>query len=148
MKTYDSSSTITAYVQKRDNGMIINHEGMATSEGKLLEIIPVITDPYGQPFTLPPVVYHVPNELMGYYDDRPMAMPQQFFMGERISIQGSNAALNVRVTFLVRLLEASPSAGIDVATVDIDAVKALIDAIKAGSTQAPSPPSQPWRRWS
>lgn len=103
-----------------------------TSEGKLLEIIPIISDDNGVPYMLPPVIWHVPNWLAGYQDSHPIPTPTTMWMGHVLDIPGSNSARNHRLTFQVRILEDSPSSGIQAATVDASAVNALVEAIKNG----------------
>lgn len=100
------------------------------SEGKLLEIIPIIMDPGGQPMMLPPVVYQVPNFMLGYMDHHACAWPYQFHMNERIYIPGSRSSSQHALSFQVRIMEDQPgSVPATVATVDAAAVKLLMDAI-------------------
>lgn len=100
------------------------------SEGKLLEIIPLIFSPVGEPLTLPPVVYRVPNWLLGFREDHYVGKPIAMYFGERANIPGSNASYSHQLTFFVRILEASPSSGIEIATVDEKAVVGLIQALR------------------
>jgi len=108
------------------------------SEGKLLEIIPVITDMSGQPFMLPPTVYHVPNELLGYMDEHHVVgMPYQMYMRERLNIPGSVSNRGSDLTFLIRVLEDSPSVEIKMGHIDKEAVIAITDVIRHSISSFP-----------
>lgn len=101
------------------------------SEGKLIEIIPYLTDAGGTPWMLPPVIWEVDNWLVGFADDHPMHMPFTVYLTERIRLPGSNLMRTHDLSFLVRLMERSPdSAPISGSQIDIDAARAIIEAIK------------------
>lgn len=79
------------------------------SEGKLLEVIPLIETGDGSCFMLPPVIWPVSNELMGYRDDHVQGMPIQMWMQERAQIPGSVSSRWHRLGFIVRVMENSPT---------------------------------------
>jgi hypothetical protein len=103
--------------------------GRVKSEGKLLEVIPIVTDATGQPMMLPPLIWQVPNFVLGYEDWHPISMPVSFYMNDRLHIPGSNASQTHTLTFLVRMMEDS-AIGAMVAHVDTEAVAALIQAVR------------------
>jgi hypothetical protein len=101
------------------------------SEGKLLEVMPIITDAAGQPMMLPPIVYRVPNWFIGYKDDHTISMPYQIYLQERATIPGSVSSAPHQISFLVRIMEDDPSSTPQVvASVDTEAVVGLIEAIR------------------
>lgn len=102
-----------------------------TSDGKLLEVMPWIMGPHGEPYMLPPVVYAVPNWLLGFTDDHYIGSPINLYIPYRMDIPGSNSSASHRLSFQVRVLEQWEGAGVETATVDVEAVTALIEAIKA-----------------
>jgi hypothetical protein len=104
------------------------------SEGKLLEIIPIITDTWGQPMMLPPVVYNVDNWLMGYVDEHVVAMPYTVWFNEKVTLPGTGAN-SAQLSFLVRVMERSPDALTNATgvQVDMEAVAAIVNAIKTAS---------------
>lgn len=108
------------------------HGSRMMSEGKLLEILPYIIAEDGTPMMLPPIVYEVPNWLLGYKDYHVTGMPYTIHFNERQPIPGSNSAYGVQLSFSVRVLEHSPGmvSNDNVATVDIDAVVHLINALR------------------
>lgn len=110
----------------------INGETTIESEGKLLEVIPIITDPNGMPSMLPPVVWHVANENLGFRNYHALNMPMSMMPMERVQIPGSSSYHSHTLSYYTRIMEASPSTGIAVATVDASAVQAIVDAIKEG----------------
>lgn len=102
--------------------------GTVKSEGKLLQVIPLI-DTGGNQLMLPPVVYRVPNFLLGFKDWHTMT-PMAFYPQSWMQIPGTNSAIGNRLGFMVQIMEDSPDCGVTVATVDADAVMALLDAIR------------------
>lgn len=105
-------------------------EGRVRSEGKLLEIMPVITDATGQPYILPPVVYRLPNELLGFREWHTLGSPLTYWGNQRTPINGSSASMPHDVSFYIRVLEDSPSTGVQVAVIDEAAVAQLLEVIK------------------
>lgn len=103
----------------------------AKSEGKCLEVIPLIEDASGQPMMLPPAVWHVENWVLGFLDYHSLPSPMQFWHHVKTTIPGSNSANAHRLTFLVRILEDGQMPnGIPVGHIDAEAVKALIEAMR------------------
>lgn len=101
------------------------------SEGKCIEVIPVIEDAGGQPMMLPPAIWHVENWVLGFIDEHPLSMPMQFFSNQKTTLPGSNSANSHRITFLVRILEDGEMPnGVPVGHIDAEAVKALIQAVR------------------
>jgi hypothetical protein len=101
------------------------------SEGKLLEICPIIVSASGQPFMLPPVTYKVDNWLLGYSDEHVAAMPYGLYGNERMTIPGSSASNSSMLQFLARVLEDHPASEPAMgARIDADAVREIVAAIK------------------
>lgn len=103
------------------------------SDGKTLELIPIITMPGGETFMLPPVRWDVPNELLGFMDSHPVGTPNMVeYMQNQTYIQGSNAAYGSRLSFIIRILEYSPGSEPHAApAIDMNTVRALLKGIKA-----------------
>lgn len=88
--------------------------GVLQSEGKVLEITPLLYMMDGTMMALPPVQYHVPNWLLGFEDYHPQGMPyQMIFNGIRESIPGSNSRYNTQLGFMARILENQPGMVLD-----------------------------------
>lgn len=103
--------------------------GRVRSEGKMLEVIPIIEDANGSPMMLPPAIWPVDNWLLGFEDHHMINTPMSFWQNVKTVIPGSSPNAPVRLTFLVRVLEAGeqPRA---VGTIDADAVRELIQAVR------------------
>jgi hypothetical protein len=105
--------------------------GRVKSEGKCLEVIPVIEDASGQPMILPPVIWHVENWTLGFEDWHTLSSPVTIYPQFQVNIPGSNSTFGHRLSFLIRVLEdGKMPAGIPVGHVDAEAVNALIQAVK------------------
>jgi hypothetical protein len=101
------------------------------SEGKLLEICPIIVSASGQPFMLPPVTYKVDNWLLGYRDEHVASMPYTLYGSERMSIPGSSSAGPSMLQFLARVLEDHPASEPAMsARINADAVREIVAAIR------------------
>lgn len=108
--------------------------GRIRSEGKKIEVIPIITDAAGQPMMLPPAVWDVESWILGMNKDYVQAGPYQFYMHEAVNLPGSQSNATHRLQFLVRILEggANPTG---VSIIDATAVALLIDAVKAANAK-------------
>lgn len=84
-------------------------EGQVRSEGKLLEITPLIHDAYGTPYSLPPVHYVIENWLVGATDEYPsIGFPRSFQTKPEALPGATNSAMYCSVSFLIRVSEDSP----------------------------------------
>lgn len=104
--------------------------GGIESEGKILEIMPFITDGFGTPLALPPVRWVVPNWMLGFHETHTMSYPFTYLTNERVTMPAGHTASQVQ--FMVRLLEnqpdSEPSQG---SVISADAVNALLAGIEA-----------------
>ncbi len=108
-----------------------DRENPIQSEGKLLEVIPFIEMNGYQMFTLPAVVWPVPNWLMGFKDYHVLGNPYTIWMNDRSQIHGTNSAASHRLGFIVRILEASPDNEPRMgAQISAEHVTQILDAIK------------------
>ena len=111
--------------------------GPLVSEGKTLEIFPIITDAWGQPYALPPVIWKCPNWLLGFRDNHTVSFPITFHPNDRIYIPGTIASESVQLSFMVRLMEDSPdSAPVSGSVIDAETVSALVDAFRKAQNDA------------
>jgi len=78
------------------------------SEGKLLEVMPIIYTADGSMMTLPPVVWTVPNWLLGMSEEYISGNPNPLWFNQRLELTGSNTAWNHQLSFFVRVMEYSP----------------------------------------
>lgn len=116
-------------VTNASNGYMDYEENMK-SEGKLLEILMTI-ELNNQPFLLPPVIYQIPNWLLGFAEWHVLVAPQNIHVPSVIQVHGSGPSY-CAITMVLRILEDSPSMGVqhrDVIT--LEAVQGIIDAFKA-----------------
>jgi hypothetical protein len=102
------------------------------SAGKVLEIQPVITDHFGQPFGLPPVRYVLPNALLGYEPHQPVSIAIQLPPSGRVLI-GPGGRYPSEITFWCRILEHLPDQDPQPAPFDLDAVQAFMHALASKS---------------
>jgi hypothetical protein len=100
--------------------------GKYVSEGKLIEVTPIITDAVGMPMALPPMVWPVENWVLNYTDEQVEHMPRQYMGTDRTFIAGSYPARECSVQFMFRVLEGGAAAF--PATVDKEAVADLVAA--------------------
>lgn len=107
------------------------------SEGKLLEVTPVLLDVQGQPRILPPVIWPVDNYLLGYLDEHIVGQPfthygQNF---SQVAIPGSMSNQVTRLSFIIRVLEAGavPTPG---TVIDPESVREIVAAIKDSDVAA------------
>lgn len=105
------------------------------SEGKLIEVMPIIEDPYGQPFMLPPAVWEVENWLVGYKDEHTVGMPITFYHPEKLQIPGSNGSAPCRLSFMTRMMERSPDSMPGSRTIDLPAAMMIAQTIRDRNTQ-------------
>ena len=88
--------------------------GTTQSEGKILEITPVLYMPDGTLTALPPVQYHVPNWLLGYEDYHSQNYPYNMLLnGMREQIPGTKNHWGVQLGMMARILEAHPGMVLD-----------------------------------
>jgi len=100
------------------------------SEGKILEIMPVIFTPIGEPLMLPPITYKVPNWFLGFRDNHYIGLPINLGNGStRMHIPGTVSNESHRMEVWARILEDS-DVGIEQATVTREAMEAFIAAFK------------------
>lgn len=111
------------------NGNPSEYDANMTSEGKLLEILPLI-ELNNQPFMLPPTVYHVPNWLLGYFDWHAIGNVQTVYVPAKVAIQGSLSGTFCILSLVIRIIEASPSMNVHAADISLEAVQAIVDAIR------------------
>lgn len=105
--------------------------GRIKSEGKLLEFIPILTMPDGQPYALPPVVYRVENWILGYNDYHSQGMPVNYYPQMDTYLHGTNSSLAVRMSFVIRIMEDSSDAPVNaIASIDAESVKDIVSVIK------------------
>lgn len=111
---------------------IVNEDGKPTikSEGKILEFIPIIEDNNGQPYALPPVQYHVDNELLGFKEYHALSYPTTYYNQNRVYINGSNGSSPVGLTMLIRVLEDGTEGPEVRGSVDVETVREIVNAIK------------------
>jgi hypothetical protein len=101
------------------------------SEGKLIEVVPVITDAGGSSMMLPPVIWEVDNWLVGFKDEHWVGMPNTFYPQWKIQLPGSNPSMSHSLSFLVRLLENSPDSTPHAGSrIDIEAAREIVDALR------------------
>lgn len=118
--------------------MKLKHDSKGTpagveSEGKILEIIPVI-EIMGQPYVLPPVQYHVENWLLGFRDDHPTGTPATYYFHQKIYLMGSNSNAPNALTFMVRVLEDGSEGPADLRnSITTEAVNDIVNAFKAAA---------------
>lgn len=107
------------------------------STGKLLEIIPVIEDPSGQPMMLPPAVWPVDGWVLGYTDAQHIVgTPWTCWFPGKAEIPGSRSAYGHRLSFVVRVMEdgeAPPRMG----TIDKAAAMEICEAIRTSWKKEP-----------
>lgn len=99
------------------------------SEGKILEVIPVILDQIGQPMMLPPALWRVEGWVLGFTEPRAITgTPWTLHMPMRSAIPGSSSQHPHQLSFIVRVLEDGehPTTGV----IDPAAVKAALRAYR------------------
>lgn len=106
-----------------------NSKEKIVSEGKILEIMPILIDVFGQPFSLPPIHFELDNELLGYEKYHVLSAPMQFITHERIRIPGSMANRTTDVQIFMRLLEGGKAAHVN-KMVDKEALHEFLDILK------------------
>lgn len=99
------------------------------SEGKIIEITPVIELNHDA-FMLPVMTYHVENWLLGMLPNVWYGRPQIIGM-EYARVILANGPKLVTLSFIVRVLEDSPSITVGTQTVDLDAAMVIADALMA-----------------
>lgn len=105
--------------------------GRIKSEGKMLEVIPILEDASGQPYMLPPAVWHVENWVLGFENSHSLSTPMSFWPNQRSVIPGTSALSGVRFSFMVRILEdGEMPQGVVAGHIDAEAVKELLQAIR------------------
>lgn len=82
--------------------------GRIKSEGKILEVTPLLYAPDGILTALPPIWYLCPNWLLGYMDHHVQQFPYTMHDTYRQSIPGTNTSAAVQIGFMSRILEHSP----------------------------------------
>lgn len=76
---------------------------------KALEITPLLHNPDGTSRMLPPVIWNVPNNWVGINVGEKMGRPWTLHDSSwQVAIPGSSLATEVRLSFIVRLLEHEP----------------------------------------
>jgi hypothetical protein len=105
--------------------------GNIKSEGKILEIIPVLVSSNGNMSMLPPAYWHVENWILGFDDEHYMACPAVYWGSETIWINGSNAARPMGLRYMARVVEDGRlPVGSSVSHIDAEAMREMIKAIK------------------
>lgn len=82
--------------------------GQIRSEGKILEITPLLYMGDGTLTALPPTAYVCPNWLLGFEDYQTQGYPYNLSPQYRDAIPGSNSRWNVQLGFMVRVYENNP----------------------------------------
>lgn len=85
-----------------------------TSEGKTLEITPLLYSPDGTLMSLPPTIYRVPGWLLGFGSEHVVGYPHVIMYNERHVIP-SNPQRAPSLSFMIRIYENQPG----VATGDV-----------------------------
>lgn len=83
-------------------------ENRLKSEGKILEITPLLYMPDGTLQSLPPVHYECPGWLLGYVDEYIIGYPYQIVFNERHQIP-SDPRMAPYLSFNIRLFERWPN---------------------------------------
>jgi hypothetical protein len=85
-----------------------DQNGSLRSEGKILEVTPILYMPDGTLLSLPPTTYLCPNWLLGYQDFHVQGYPFVLHLNERTWIPGTNSAYGPMLGFTARIYENSP----------------------------------------
>jgi len=101
------------------------------SEGKVIEIMPILYDASGTPMMLPAATWEVPSWTLGYHDNHVLRMPCTLWTPYHWPIPGTNSNASTELGFMVRVMErwpdVAPGAG---PTIDMDAAMAIMGAIR------------------
>lgn len=80
--------------------------GMIEESTRLLEVTPIIITAFGDCVALPPVIWPVATELLGYGSQHLLGHPYQMMSQERLRILGTNGNLTADLQFMVRVMNA------------------------------------------
>lgn len=106
------------------------------SEGKYLEVTPLLVDEVGQPRMLPPVIWPVENWMLGYANDHALAGPWVNYVPYRVQIPGSSANRYTQLEFLVRVLESGEQPRPAMALTE-ETMREFVAALKSASDTPP-----------
>lgn len=103
------------------------YDSLIRSEGKVLEITPLIYGPSGDVLSLPPVSWEIPGWLIQCNDDYIMGYPWQANLPGYLVLPSSQTAAACRLSFMVRIMERQPESTVQAVTFDLEAVNRLVD---------------------
>jgi hypothetical protein len=105
--------------------------GRIRSEGKILEVMPMLQHTGGQSYMLPPAYWHVENWMLGFQDWHVIASPIAIWQNQQSLIPGTSSAGGAQLSFMLRILEDSElPKGAQPGQIDAAAVKALLEAVR------------------
>lgn len=103
---------------------------MSESWGKALEFIPILEDPGARTVMLPPAVWHLPNDMMGFLPDHVLGWPFTVLSHETLTIPGSNTNRTSRLRWIIRILEDHDPARLSTVPVGHIDAAAVVDMIE------------------